>query len=48
MDETLLCHREIDNSEDMYAVAFYKSEEIVGFERFHICAQDEVEHCGVL
>jgi len=30
MGEALLCHREIDNSEDMYAVAFYKSEEIVG------------------
>jgi len=29
MGKTLLCHREIDNSEDMYAVDFYKSEEII-------------------
>ena len=28
--ETLLCRRETDNSEDRYAVAYYKSEEVVG------------------
>ena len=28
--ETLPCRRETDNSEDRYAVAYYKSEEVVG------------------
>ena len=28
--ETLPCCRETDNSEDRYAVAYYKSEEVVG------------------
>ena len=30
MGETLLCHRETDNLEDRHAVAYYKSEEVVG------------------
>ena len=28
--ETLPCRRETDNSEDRYAIAYYKSEEVVG------------------
>jgi len=31
MGKTLLCYKEINISEDMYAVAFYKSEKIVGY-----------------
>jgi len=40
MGKTLLCHREIGNSEDMYVVAFYKSEEIIGYvlrKISHLC-----------
>jgi len=40
MGKTLLCHREIDNSEDIYVVAFYKSEEIIGYvsrKISHLC-----------
>ena len=39
--ETLPCHRETDNSEDIYAVAYYKSEEVVGHmprKISHLCA----------
>ena len=38
--ETLLCRRETDNSEDRYAVAYYKSEEVghVTWKISHLCA----------
>ena len=39
--KTLPCRRETDNSEDRYAVAYYKSEEVFGHEpgRYRIYVQ---------
>ena len=44
MGETLLCHRETDNLEDRHAVAYYKSEEVVG----HILRSAFLRRGGVI